>query len=47
MSTAFVSRTRAPQSDEQKKISALAIKINKNRRKLQKSGPVVVVFKAA
>jgi hypothetical protein len=47
MSTAFASRTRAPQSDEQKKVSALAIKLNSHRRKLQKSGPVVVIVKSA
>ena len=47
MSTAFASRTRAPQTEEQKKISALAIKINKQRRLSQRSGPVVVVFKSA
>lgn len=47
MSTAFASRTRAPQSDEQKKVSALAIKLNTQRRKLQRSGKVVVLFKSA
>lgn len=47
MSTAFASRTRAPQSDEQKKVSALAIKINTQRRKLQRSAKGVVLFKAA
>jgi hypothetical protein len=47
MSTAFASRTRAPQTPEQKKVSALAIKLNKQRRLSQRSGPVVVVFKAS
>lgn len=47
MSTAFASRTRAPQSDEQKKVSALAIKLNTQRRKLQRSSKGVVLFKAA
>lgn len=47
MSTAFASRTRAPQTDEQKKVSKLAIKMNKQRRLSQRSGKVVVLFKAA
>ena len=47
MATAFASRTRAPQTEEQKKVSLLAKRTNKQRRLSQRSFKAIVMFKAA
>ena len=45
MSTIFVSRTPAVKTKEQRKVSALAKRINTAKRKASQSGPCVVLFK--
>ena len=46
MASMFTSRTAAPKTKEQKKISSAALKINSAKRKSMLPGPVVVVYKA-
>lgn len=47
MTSAFVSRSPAPKTKEQKKVSALAKRISSATRKAHQSGPCVVLFKQA